>query len=414
MSRRGENAYDPVNLAADNGGNDWVLSPIAEFTTMDVFSFIGQVRSNRLETFSDFEALTQVYRDMNGGECLVNIYLAGGGEKKTSCGQRTGCWMCLAVGEDRSMENMLNEENGKYSFMKPLNDFRNYVKGRHYDPAARNWLSRTINKENGTVKISPNAYSPQHCLDLLRYALTIQVEEEEAAWALGIRPRFTILDEKDVIAIDLLWARYGYQNPLMATQTYHEITEQGKRYPIPKEIPPFEKVAMKTLAEVPFVDDEYNAPYNGLRCAIHETVDEHAVMEKNGRYYSPVNTDDEFTIYQEAVADFWGLEVEHALEKHGPSTDSTPSNAVHYILRLGLASIYKGSHGEWDRMMRMSNQLQRHGIRNILNDPEALIAKLGKFKSAKVIQTLEVKVPAPVMAQPVMPRLGTMGNPFII
>ena len=38
MSERGESAFEVLNLAADAGGYDWVLSPITEMTTMDVFS----------------------------------------------------------------------------------------------------------------------------------------------------------------------------------------------------------------------------------------------------------------------------------------------------------------------------------------------------------------------------------------
>ena len=38
MSERGESAFEVLNLAAEAGGHDWVLSPIAEMTTMDVFS----------------------------------------------------------------------------------------------------------------------------------------------------------------------------------------------------------------------------------------------------------------------------------------------------------------------------------------------------------------------------------------
>ena len=38
MSERGESAFEVVILAADAGGYDWVLSPITEMTTMDVFS----------------------------------------------------------------------------------------------------------------------------------------------------------------------------------------------------------------------------------------------------------------------------------------------------------------------------------------------------------------------------------------
>lgn len=83
---------------------------------------------------------------------------------------------------------------------------------KHFDPSARCWLARTVNEETGTIKIVPNSYSPQHCLDLLRIMLTVQIREEIESGRLGIAPRFTILDERQIIAIDFISARYGYQN----------------------------------------------------------------------------------------------------------------------------------------------------------------------------------------------------------
>ncbi|EPZ4797466.1 hypothetical protein ACXNZO_006633 [Pseudomonas aeruginosa] len=44
---------------------------------------------------------------------------------------------------------------------------------------------------------------------------------------------------------------------------------------------------------------------------------------------------------------------------------------------LGTIAIYKGDHGDWDRMMRMSNQIFRSDLQPILHDRAALIARLG-------------------------------------
>jgi len=48
--------------------NQWTLSPIAEFTQDDIFETIGMVTSGQIKTYSDFVALTQVYRDSAAGE----------------------------------------------------------------------------------------------------------------------------------------------------------------------------------------------------------------------------------------------------------------------------------------------------------------------------------------------------------
>lgn len=210
MEARGESAIAPVNTAKAGEKSAWVLSPIADFTTLDIFTFLGKVTSGRLTTYSDFQALSEVYRD-SAGDCMVNVFIRdGGAERKTGCGARHGCWICLRVGTDRSMENMLAEETGKHSWMKPLNDFRNYLKARHYDPKARNWLARSINEETGTIKIAANAYSPELCLELLRYALSIDADEAVRASNAGEPARFQLLGMKEILTIDLYWGRYAY------------------------------------------------------------------------------------------------------------------------------------------------------------------------------------------------------------
>lgn len=65
-----------------------MLSPVADFTTLDIFTFLGKVTSGQLVTYSDFQALTEVYRDA-GGDCMVNVFIRDSGvERKTGCGAR--------------------------------------------------------------------------------------------------------------------------------------------------------------------------------------------------------------------------------------------------------------------------------------------------------------------------------------
>lgn len=88
MEARGESAIAPVNTAKAGEKPAWVLSPIADFTTLDIFTFLGKVTSGLLTTYSDFQALTEVYRD-SAGDCMVNVFIRdGGAERKTGCGAR--------------------------------------------------------------------------------------------------------------------------------------------------------------------------------------------------------------------------------------------------------------------------------------------------------------------------------------
>lgn len=378
MEARGESAIVPVNTAGPNKKPEWVLSPVADFTTLDIFTFLGKVTSGQIDTYSDFQALTEVYRDA-GGDCMVNVFIRDSGvERKTGCGARHGCWICLRVGTDRSMENMLAEETGKHSWMKPLSDFRNYLQARHYDPQGRNWLARSINDETGTIKIAANAYSPELCLELLRYALSIDADEADRAWAAGEPPRFQLLGMKEILTIDLYWGRYAYQRPFTALSEYRQIVENGKRYRIPHEYKVYERKDLDVTreVEVPFVDEQFYGIYQGLRSAIASVANAESVVKKGGVYYTHVTETNEFDIDAEGAEMFFDFELDHALEYYGPHADVYPSDVVHYLARFGTVSFKKGGHSSWDRMLRIGNQLHRHGLRDILNDPDALIAKL--------------------------------------
>lgn len=380
MEARGESAFEPVNTAKAGERPTYVLSPIADLSTMDIFTYLSRVTNEQIQTYSDYKALTEVYRD-SAGECMVNIYFRdGSAERKTSCGARHGCWGCLKVGDDRSMENMLQEESGKYLFMKPLNDFRNYLKARHYDPKARNWISRSINEETGGIIIAPNAYSPDICLELLRYALTIDAEEAEWAAANGKPPRFQLLGMREILTIDLYWGRYSYQRPLTALNEYREIFERGRRYHIPAEYDEFSRADLdvSNRIEVPFVDGEFHGMFEGLRSIAEVAACTESVIKKNGVYYTNVNESNEFDIDPEGAELFFDFELDRALEYYGPHTEVYPSSVVHMLARYGVVSFKKGGQSKWDKMLRIGNQLFRHGLIDILNQPEALVEKLSQ------------------------------------
>jgi DNA sulfur modification protein DndC len=294
------------------------------------------------------------------------------------------------------MEHMLAEESGKHAYMKPLNDFRNYLGARHYDPAARNWLARSINPQTGHIKIAANAYSPDFCLELLRYALSIDADEAEWSMRNAKPARFQILGMREVLAIDLLWARYSYQKPFTALAEYKAIFEEGKRYYIPEEYQVFTRADLDVSksVEVPFADAQFNGFYEGLRSAVEAVAGCESVIKKNGVYYTNVNESTEFDLDAEAVELFYEFELDRALEYYGPHADVAPSEAVHYLARFGVVSFKKGGLSEWDRMLRIGNQLHRHGLRDILNNPEALIAKLRGVDLVRAQELDPVLVPA--------------------
>lgn len=378
MGSRGESATAAVEAMAGSG--DLVLSPIADFTTMEIFEYLGRVRSGKIESYTDdkFEALVEVYRDMNGGDCMVSAWLAQKETSRPPCSNRTGCWGCTRTTVDHSAEAMIAHEEQKFNWLKPLNDIRNYLMKRHYDPSARCWIGRTVD-EDGTIDIKPNSYSPDFTLELLRIMLTAQRDEELAAQELGIAPRFTILDEKQILAIDFLWGRYGYQQAFTALRTFIEVYEKGVRYEIPslELIPKFTQADVAFRARSQFADHEYNAPTNGLQSIEHAVTDAMPLTTtKSGMIVSDVNVGEEFGFDDEGLMMFMDFERDYALNRY--SFNTYPSAVVHYLLSYGVVHLYKGTHGELDRILRVNNQMWRLRLQPILNDPHAILARLAE------------------------------------
>jgi len=240
---------------------------------------------------------------------------------------------------------------------------------------SRNWLARSIDIDTGTISISPNTYSPDFCLDLLRYTLTIDAREIEETQAMGIAPRFQILSEEAILGIEVLWNRYGYNNSLQACKTYHEIFVEGARYDLPERIKQSPRVKIPKAIHVPFMDESFwNLNYGLFDSSL-------AIADPDQRCDSDVNLEAEFEIDSEGAGLFFEFELEYALSQyHKDESEINPMAGLHYLMRMGVVSINKGGKSRWDMMMRIGNQLWRHGLRPYLSQPEKLISILTNGK----------------------------------
>jgi len=98
--------------------NALVLSPIADWNSDQVWEYLF---TNDPPWGGNHDFMLNLYRQANGGECPVVMDL-----NTPSCGgSRFGCWTCTVVKADKSMESFV--ENGE-AWMKPLNDYRNWLK----------------------------------------------------------------------------------------------------------------------------------------------------------------------------------------------------------------------------------------------------------------------------------------------
>jgi len=155
--------------------NAFVYTPIETWSADDVWEFLF---SGPAPWGGDHQALFDLYKDSNAGECPLVIDTS-----TPSCGNsRFGCWVCTVVTKDRAIDGLI--ESGK-SWLKPLKQFRNDL----YDttlPENKHRL-RHFRRRDGRVKVStdedtgaqkhiPGAYWMDVRRDLLRRLLKAQKE----------------------------------------------------------------------------------------------------------------------------------------------------------------------------------------------------------------------------------------------
>lgn len=103
------------------------FSPITEWDTDTVW---GYLLSHKPLWDKDHSELFSLYSKASGDECQFITDLA-----QSSCGgSRFGCWVCTVVNEDKSMQGFIGAGEAN---LKPLNDFRNYIKELRENSSAR-------------------------------------------------------------------------------------------------------------------------------------------------------------------------------------------------------------------------------------------------------------------------------------
>ncbi|WP_298496996.1 DNA phosphorothioation system sulfurtransferase DndC [Helicobacter ganmani] len=103
------------------------FSPIVEWSTDEVWAYLS---THKPLWDKDHSELFSLYAKASGEECQFITDLS-----QSSCGgSRFGCWVCTVVNEDKSMQGFI--ESGQEN-LKPLNEFRNYIKDLREDCNAR-------------------------------------------------------------------------------------------------------------------------------------------------------------------------------------------------------------------------------------------------------------------------------------
>jgi DNA sulfur modification protein DndC len=363
MAKRAES---PIQVVQTNADQDVYLAPIANWSTDDVMEYLGLAVNDLLpiEIYTDMADVWRIYKDA-AGECTV-----GSGDKPSAgCGARHGCYVCSMVGTDSSMEAFLMQE--QYAYMEPLSRFREYLNNTLFDLSKRAWMGRSI--VDGHIQFAPGSYAPAYTQDLLRYALTLDRDEQLKAAELGIEPRFQIVGPQALIAIDAIWSLHAFARPHAALAIYHDVYVKGMSFEIPK-VPKAEKCPMPAPRYIPVLDWDETAKddYTGLRSALHEMHEGACtttrVVSSKGipRTVMDVETSDIFDVHEESVAMILEFELERLVQRYHESVDMhgmpLAGEAYKFYAQFGAISLAKSQVGDVDRILRRSSWRERHGL----------------------------------------------------
>ena len=122
--------------------NTLVLSPIADWTNDDVWTFLMRIRNPWGHSNKELMALYRGATEDN--ECPVVVDTT-----TPSCGNsRFGCWVCTLVDQDKSMSAMIQNDSDK-EWMLPMLELRNELDFRGDDAYERDRERRDFRRLSG-------------------------------------------------------------------------------------------------------------------------------------------------------------------------------------------------------------------------------------------------------------------------
>ncbi|MCG8353503.1 MAG: DNA phosphorothioation system sulfurtransferase DndC [Chloroflexales bacterium] len=176
----------------------YVYTPIEEFTTDDVWSYLLNVPSPWDGNNRD---LASLYRSAQSGECPLVVDLS-----TPSCGNsRFGCWVCTVVERDRSMEALI--DNGE-EWMIPMLEFRDFL-AETRDPERRKEV-RDYRRRDGLVHFRKRGQGEllirgPYRLEFRKQLLTRLLQVQEQVRREGPDPQFELISPEELYEIRRLW-----------------------------------------------------------------------------------------------------------------------------------------------------------------------------------------------------------------
>lgn len=218
--------------------------PIAEWLVSDIWktlSIAGTQRGIIPAFMSDFSEISTFYSSSTG-ECVF-MHTDDVNKKQESCSARTGCFDCVRMAQDKSLEQLIESDSNRYGYLRPLNKIRNFIWNIQHDWSRRNLLGRTAT--NGFSRLRPDVFSFQTCRTLLAALITADYDEYNRAQHVAqqlstgeieanevnlrlAKPQFCFVKPEDVICCEFLWSLHTFNvQPFEAVMLYHNIWHKG-------------------------------------------------------------------------------------------------------------------------------------------------------------------------------------------
>lgn len=412
MDERGESAVRPWEKEGQ-----LFLSPIACWTADDVWELLGKMRGGELPAFTDAADVFDLYAAGGGSSCAVVADMATEGAKKSrACGARFGCSLCAAVGRDKSLENMLASDPS-YAWLRGLNSIQRFLVDTQYDFSRRTWLGRTLDAD-GFVTVTPDTYSPAMLADLLRYCLTVDALEQEAAHAAGLaKPRFELVSPAALLAIDAFWGLHGLQKTAFhAVDIWLDVHEGGGRYYPPKNLVQYPARGFPSPSFIHVGhdwDQGVPAAYNGLRDVARDAACADGTSDqqlKDGRFVRSIDESALFDIDARGALDFLQFEAARqvALSKAHPRCGSR--SFFHYV-DLGVLTTSKRHAGLLDTICRRTAWKRSVGLAGPVTAAEVKAQAMPRAERDALAAQLASGAPefvGPVQQAPLRTRLCSL------
>ncbi len=352
-----------------NKDGEYVMSPIAYFSTDDVWEALAYYGSGVWPSYSDFADTKRLYADAGGTSCAVvaDALFEGKKGKSGGCGARFGCVICTQT-EDKSLAAMVNYDE-KYAYARGLVKLNEFVRNIRYDWSRRNWIGRTI--QAGFIAIGPDTLSNRTVRELSRYLLQLDFDEELRAARAGERRKFELLPVDMLIALDAMQSLYGVARPFQLWADRRDIREGRVRFDVPDTAPapPQELPETRFL----FVGDNWDAnhtraQFSGLRDEYREALTERSCAPalttlKSGHDGWLLETAQAFEVDVEAACFIEDEELDRLLEIHDSCVGhGAVTYAYKWYLQYGVITLSHSQQEFHDHVCRRTAFKDRLGL----------------------------------------------------